>query len=109
MDAYGSSRKAALRPRAKRYTSETLPDRDLLILGILTLWRADIWWYHDLLSDDVVDNVFPTCVAIYTSPADPAVRWSLGRTFGYFIDSVVQCPTNNPKYPILMRWVKEVG
>ncbi|RPD66792.1 hypothetical protein L226DRAFT_452976 [Lentinus tigrinus ALCF2SS1-7] len=109
VDANGSSRKAALRPRAKRYTSETLPDRDLLILGLLTLWRADIWWYHDVLTEDVVDTVFPSCVAIYTSPADPAVRWSLGRTFRYFIDSVVQCPPDNPKYPLLLRWVKEVG
>lgn len=109
MDANGASRKVNLRPRAKRYTSETLPDRDLLILGLLTVWRADIWWYHDCLTEDVVSGIFASCVSIYVSPADPAVRWSLGRTFRYFIESVVQCPIDNPKWPLLLKWVTEVG
>ncbi|KAI0737738.1 hypothetical protein C8Q80DRAFT_1276173 [Daedaleopsis nitida] len=109
MEPNGVSRKVNLRPRAKRYTSETLPDRDLLILGLLTLWRADIWWYHDCLTEEVVSIVFTSCLSIYMSPADPAVRWSLGRTFRYFIESVVQCPVDNPKWPLLLKWVTEVG
>ncbi|KAI0329579.1 hypothetical protein GY45DRAFT_1324865 [Cubamyces sp. BRFM 1775] len=108
-DANGSSRKSAIRPKAKRYTSETLPDRDLFILGLLTLWRSDIWWYHDCLNPEDIDGVFEACVAIYSAPADPAVKWSLGRTFRYLIESVVQCPRDSPRYPLLIKWVEEVG
>ncbi|KAF9238786.1 hypothetical protein BU15DRAFT_88233 [Melanogaster broomeanus] len=39
VDAYGNVRRAALRPKAKRFTSETLTDQDLLVLAILSLWR----------------------------------------------------------------------
>ncbi|KAI8982739.1 hypothetical protein BD414DRAFT_515918 [Trametes punicea] len=108
-DANGSSRKSAIRPKAKRYTSETLPDRELLILGFLTLWRADIWWYHECLDSEELDNIFEACVSIYTSPADTAVKWSLGRTFRYLIESVVQCPPDNPRYSLVARWADEVG
>ncbi|KAI0638553.1 hypothetical protein C8Q77DRAFT_1047292 [Trametes polyzona] len=109
VDANGSSRKSSIRPKAKRYTSETLPDRELFILSLLTLWRTDIWWYHDCLQPGEIDRIFTACVTIYSAPADPAVKWSLGRTFRYLIESVVQCPQDNPRYPLLVRWVEEVG
>ncbi|KAI0355329.1 hypothetical protein OH77DRAFT_1424817 [Trametes cingulata] len=109
VDEHGSSRKSAIRPKAKRYTSETLPDRELLILGILTLWRSDIWWYHDCWSLEQLNMVFDACVTVYSAPADPAVKWSLGRTFRYLIESVVQCPPDSPRFPSLLKWVDEVG
>ncbi|KAI0371618.1 hypothetical protein BV20DRAFT_1017123 [Pilatotrama ljubarskyi] len=109
IDEHGSSRKSAIRPKAKRYTSETLPDRELLILGILTLWRSDIWWYHDCWNLEQLDTVFDACVTVYSAPADPAVKWSLGRTFRYLIESVVQCSPDSPRYPALTKWVEEVG
>ncbi|KAI0677196.1 hypothetical protein C8Q78DRAFT_1180405 [Trametes maxima] len=109
IDANGSSRKSYIRPKAKRYTSETLPDRELFILGLLTLWRSDIWWYHDCLNEKDIDSVFATCVTVYSAPADPAVKWSLGRTFRYLIESVVQCSRESPRYPLLVKWVEEVG
>ncbi|OJT11370.1 Neurofibromin, partial [Trametes pubescens] len=109
VDTNGSSRKSAIRPKAKRYTSETLPDRDLFILSLLTLWRTDIWWYHDCLQPGEIDGVFAACVTVYSAPADPAVKWSLGRTFRYLIESVVQFPRDSPRYPLLVKWVEEVG
>lgn len=89
--------------------SETLPDRDLLNLCLLTLWRADIWWYHEGVEEDVLDKIFDMTLRIYSAPVDPAVRWSLGRTFRYFIESVIACPEDHPKWPILRTWVTEVG
>ena len=109
VDANGSSRKASIRPKAKRYTSETLPDRELLILSMLTLWRADIWWYLDGQTDEIVDNFFNLCVSIYIAPADPAIRWSLGRTFRCWLDSILACPPDHPKWATLSRWVSEAG
>ncbi|KAI1796034.1 hypothetical protein LXA43DRAFT_649826 [Ganoderma leucocontextum] len=109
VDANGSSRKANIRPKAKRFTSETLPDRELLILGLLALWRADIWWYHDGLGDELIGDMFNLCVSIYIAPADPAIRWSLGRTFRYFTESIQQCNQDHEKWPLLSRWVTEVG
>ncbi|KAL7282669.1 hypothetical protein ACG7TL_004142 [Trametes sanguinea] len=108
-DANGSSRKSAIRPKAKRYTSETLPDRDLFVLALLTLWRSEIWWYADCLEMDQLEFVFETCVTIYSAPADPAVKWSLGRTFRYLVECVVQYPRDGPRYPVLLKWSDEVG
>ncbi|CDO69579.1 hypothetical protein BN946_scf184759.g19 [Trametes cinnabarina] len=108
-DANGSSRKSAIRPKAKRYTSETLPDRDLFTLSLLTLWRSDMWWYHDCWQVEDLDTAFNACVTIYSAPADPAVKWSLGRTFRYLVEAVVQYPRNDPRYPALTKWANEVG
>ena len=109
MDAHGSSRKINPRPKAKRYTSETLPDRDLLILSLLALWRADCWWYHDSLTENDVDRIFSTSVTIYAAPMDPTVRWSLARTFRYLMESIVQSPPDHPKRELLLKWVTESG
>ncbi|KAI0775878.1 hypothetical protein BD413DRAFT_470082 [Trametes elegans] len=109
IDASGASRKSATRPKAKRYTSETLADRDLFLLSVLTLWRSDIWWYYDSGSSGNIDGVFNHTVTVYNAPADPAVKWSLGRTIRYLIESVGQCPTDHPLYPQLVRWVEEIG
>ena len=109
VDAHGNSRKISIRPKAKRYTSETLPDRDLLILSMMTLWRADVWWYHDALDEAVIGRIFSTSVSIYSMPMDPAVRWSLARTFRYLMESIVQCPVDSPRRPLLLTWVTETG
>ncbi|KAH9939229.1 uncharacterized protein BXZ73DRAFT_88953 [Epithele typhae] len=109
VDHNGSTRKINIRPKAKRYTSETLPDRDLLILSLLTLWRSDIWWYLEALTEQVVDEVFATSVSVYATPADPAVRWSLARTFRYLAESIAQCPVDHPKRLVFARWISETG
>ncbi|KAH9854976.1 hypothetical protein C2E23DRAFT_883516 [Lenzites betulinus] len=109
VDANGSSRKTAIRPKAKRYTSETLPDRDLFILSLLTLWRTDIWWHHDCIGPEELENIFDRSVTVYSAPADPAVKWSLGRTFRHLMESAMQCPPENNRYAGLVRWLEEVG
>ena len=108
-DAHGSSRKISIRPKAKRYTSETLPDRDLLILSMLTLWRADVWWYHDTLDEAVNDRIFSASISVYATPTDPAVRWSLARTVRYLFESVVQCPVEHPRRPMMLAWMSQTG
>ncbi|TBU46391.1 hypothetical protein BD309DRAFT_622853 [Dichomitus squalens] len=107
VDANGSSRKPSMRPKAKRYTSEILPDRELLILAILTLWRADFEWYIDSQPDEIIDNFFSLCVSVYITPADPAIRWSLGRTFRCFMEYILSCPKDHPRWDLMSRWVSE--
>ncbi|OBZ70421.1 Neurofibromin [Grifola frondosa] len=107
--AGGVSKKANFRPKAKRYTSETLADRELLLLSILTLWRADVWWFHDCVDLEQKSSWVKEWLEIWHAPADPAVRFSLARTFRHLVENVAQMSADHPRFAVLSMWQSVVG
>ncbi|TCD61394.1 Ras GTPase activating protein ira2 [Steccherinum ochraceum] len=105
IDAQGSIKKPAFRPKAKRYTSETMPDRELLSLAALALFRADYSWYLAVLNPKESHIWIPYCLELYQVPGDFVVKMSLNRTFGHGIDYIASYPMDHPKFLLYSGWM----
>lgn len=81
MDDLGNIKRAVPRPNAKRFTSETIADRELLVLAILSLYRIDARIFLMQCSDKDLDGWVTDTVQILQRPGDPAVPLSSVRTF----------------------------
>ncbi|KAG8218508.1 hypothetical protein J3R82DRAFT_4145 [Butyriboletus roseoflavus] len=98
VDTNGNVRRAAARPKAKRFTSETLTDKDLLLLAILALWRADL--SYSMLPVDEEDSLqwSITFTRIWDSEADTSVKISAATTFQWLVDLFFRMSPEDPDY-----------
>lgn len=87
-----------MRPKAKRFTSETLTDNDLLLLAILALWRADL--SYSMLPVDEEDSLqwSITFTRIWDSEADTSVKISAATTFQCLVDMFFRMSPEDPDY-----------
>ncbi|TDL29911.1 hypothetical protein BD410DRAFT_780416, partial [Rickenella mellea] len=79
VDDMGNIKRAMPRPNAKRYTGETIADRELLVLGILALYRIDPRFYIPEKAD--MEDWVSDTVQVLLRPGDPAAPLSSVRTF----------------------------
>ncbi|KAI9574812.1 hypothetical protein HD554DRAFT_2201766 [Boletus coccyginus] len=98
VDKNGNVRRAATRPKAKRFTSETLTDKDLLLLAILALWRADL--SYSMLPIEEEDSLqwSITFTRIWDSEADTSVKISAATTFQCLVDMFFRMSPEDPDY-----------
>ncbi|EIW76207.1 hypothetical protein CONPUDRAFT_64047 [Coniophora puteana RWD-64-598 SS2] len=94
------------RPMAKRFTNETLPISDLLILSIVTLWRADLSFYVTHIDDADVDAWVPTLVNIWSADLDVAVKVSAITFYLYLTDIFFRMRKEEMYYTDIETWLK---
>ncbi|KAH8096624.1 hypothetical protein BXZ70DRAFT_945419 [Cristinia sonorae] len=102
IDAMGSIKKPAFRPKAKRYTSETMPDRELLSLA---LFRADYSWYLFILDSQDVHTWIPVTLELYQVPGDFVVKMSFHRAVGVGVDLISSYPPDHPQFHLHTTWM----
>ncbi|KIJ20411.1 hypothetical protein PAXINDRAFT_166473 [Paxillus involutus ATCC 200175] len=106
VDAHGNLRRAASRPKAKRFTSETLTDKDLMILAILALYRIAPDYYIlqiDLLQ---VEDWVSMCARMWDSEADPSVKISAAMSFQHITDIFFRMSPDDHFYLLVQAWLK---
>src|SRR5262245_55308684 len=81
IDQNGDMKRTAPKPQCKRYTSETIADRDLLVLAILALFRIDARCFLYESETKELDESVTDSVQLIQRPGDPAVPLSALRTF----------------------------
>ncbi|KAH7916805.1 hypothetical protein BJ138DRAFT_1121610 [Hygrophoropsis aurantiaca] len=106
VDDRGNVRRPANRPRAKRFTSETLLDKDLLLLAILMLWRVDSHYYVMHTGDPERANWTSDVARIWNSPTDTAVKISEADTFQQMTDMFFKMQPGDHYYAMVADWMK---
>ena len=101
----GNIKKPAFRPKAKRYTSETMPDRELLSLACLALLRLDYTWFLATLNPQESHTWVPISLELYQVPGDFVVKMSLHRTAGHGIDYISSYPPEHPNFMLYTNWM----
>lgn len=78
IDEYNNPKRASARPRGRRsfHAPDPLHDRDILVLGILSLWRSSPGFTMKGLVDDEMDRVFAITSKIWDSNLDICVKVS---------------------------------
>ena len=106
-DGRGTGGKARRRPRARRPTTETHDDRELLIFSILTLWRSEIPW-HTLATDklELADWV-PNAMIVW-SVQDRNVNMAVARSYRAVQDRVFHESPGTPHFENAVLWLKVV-
>ncbi|KAF8559154.1 hypothetical protein OG21DRAFT_1570167 [Imleria badia] len=98
VDTKGNIRRAATRPKAKRFTSETLTDKDLLLLAILALWRADLSYSMLPIDEEDSPQWSITFTRVWDSEADTSVKIAAATTFQSLVDMFFRMSPEDPDY-----------
>lgn len=101
----GSVKQAHPQPTLKRFSSEAISDKELLILGILCLYRFDAL-YKPI--NDTIDKreVWMTdIVQIIRRPGDMAIPLSSLRTFAHAANWMFQLQPGDEFYECGRYWV----
>jgi hypothetical protein len=97
----GIARRPAARPLSKGHANQRLTDRELLMIAVLALWRADITTYFMGLPDIVTADVTsPIGTAIWDSANESVVKLAMTRSFKFLVDTAF---IMDPQSPFIER------
>ena len=78
---HSKTKRIASRPKSKRFHAEPLSDREVLVLGILSMWRRDSGFFmvglHSMQDHIDWNN---TALKLWESPLDIAIKMSTAAT-----------------------------
>ncbi|KDQ64130.1 hypothetical protein JAAARDRAFT_118551 [Jaapia argillacea MUCL 33604] len=106
LDPQGNVRRSAARPKSKRYTSETLSDRELLILAICSLWRANYHYYFIALQILDTPDWVPVAIKVWESPMDSCVKQSSAWSIRYLGELIFSMTPNDKYFKDAVLWMK---
>ncbi|KAI0089247.1 hypothetical protein BDY19DRAFT_1089227 [Irpex rosettiformis] len=109
IDVAGIMRKANYRPKAKRYTTETLPDRELLLHAIMALWRADVTWFIEGIDNSQEHLWISQVLETWHSPVDNSIKYSYATTIRYIQEGIRNSPTDSNVYQLGAKWMTQCG
>jgi hypothetical protein len=81
LDQYGNIKKAATRPKARRYSTDALSDRELLLLAVLSMWRSDADFYMTDLTIVEAEEWLKLSLKIWDAPVDVSVKYLSSNFF----------------------------
>ncbi|TFK46902.1 hypothetical protein OE88DRAFT_1666689 [Heliocybe sulcata] len=106
IDAMGFVKRASQRPKSRRYTSETLSDRELLVLAICSLWRANYRYYFIALQLIPTPDWLPVGIKVWESPMDSAVKQSTAWSIRYLCELIFLMQPEDDYFQEAMTWMK---
>jgi neurofibromin 1 len=106
IDQYGTMKRAAARPKAARKIPQPLADREVLLLGLLSLWRVHPNFHFKHMGDQEVEEWIVSADRVWDAPIDNSVKMSGTGTFRTITESLFIVPPTDPSYSDLFRFVK---
>ncbi|KAJ7181585.1 hypothetical protein C8R43DRAFT_1229418 [Mycena crocata] len=105
IDQNGRVQRTQPHPKLKRTTPQPLQDGEVLILGILALWRADTaFWYKD--EEDIGMSWTDSTIRLLESSVDVSVKNSSIGNLIMVVQPGLQAPSLGPKTEDVARWLK---
>jgi hypothetical protein len=107
IDRQGVVRRVATRPRAKRYFPEPLSEGEVLILGLLSLWRMSPLFFQQAIH--IVDDMqkwVEVAVTLWQSPIDISVKVSMACCMRKVTEATFLSSPSAPSYTLLIDIVK---
>ncbi|KAF7432844.1 Ras GTPase activating protein ira2 [Pleurotus ostreatus] len=102
MDQHKNPKRASARPKAKRSQTHPLPDRENLLLGILSLWRADPAFHFEGLEVSENEDVGSSSVKIWSSDTDITVKISAAVTVKYIAELTYKAQPSEPHTGVML-------
>lgn len=99
-------KRIATRPKAKRSISQPLSDREVLLLGILSLWRASPLFYLRNVQLTDIDEWVATAVKLWEAPIDTSIKVSTASCFKMVADMTYVLGPTDPFFDLLVHLLK---
>lgn len=100
-----------MRPRSKGSVNRKLTDRDLLLIGLVALWRADPPTYFRGLQESTSYNNLdwvPLTATPWDGPSEVVVKVAISRSFLFLMDTVYALQPGNPDIPAALSWLPKI-
>ncbi|KAF8872759.1 hypothetical protein BD779DRAFT_1679537 [Infundibulicybe gibba] len=94
------------RPKAKRHVPQPLSDREVLLLAILSLWRADALFYLKNITENDIDEWVLTAVKLWEAPVDISVKVSTACCFCMVAELTFLLSPLEPHYRLMIHLIK---
>ncbi len=99
-------KRPASRPKAKRSPElSPLPDREVLILAILSLWRMSPDFGFKYLSEEEIDSWTTAVARLWNAQIDYSVKASLGISSRKLTEHVFTYLPTDPNVPKMTAWL----
>ncbi|KAK0207040.1 hypothetical protein DFS33DRAFT_1318594 [Desarmillaria ectypa] len=106
VDQFGIMKRPASRPKAKRsHELSPLPDREVLILAILSLWRMSPDFGFKYLSEEEIDSWTTAVARLWNAQIDYSVKASLGISSRKLTEHVFMYLPTDPNVPKMTAWL----
>jgi hypothetical protein len=99
-------KKTALRPKVKHGSSEKLSDKEILLLGVLSLWRHSSAFYMTLAAETEIQEWFSVSLKLWEAPIDDTVKISAACSFRLFVEASFRIPSKHEYYAGLSSWTR---
>ncbi|KAJ3987640.1 hypothetical protein F5890DRAFT_1563214 [Lentinula detonsa] len=106
VDQYGSAKKGATRPKIKRIQLDPLSDQDLLVLGILSVWRARSSFYSTGMPDNEFTMWTNASIRIFESSLDLAVKIAAASANTRTFELAFRLDFSDPSNQLILGWMK---
>lgn len=107
IDQMGATRRIANRPKAKRVFPEPLSEREVLILGILSLWRlCPRFFQQGIQTVEDIDNWITVAAKLWEAPADISVKISTASCLRKISEYTFMMPPAAPDYMTMVNIIK---
>lgn len=94
MDEYGNRKPQDSYPKTQTAVTTNLSDKEMLLLGILALWRADPQFYIYTIQESVDDTRTDIAVKMWESNIDLSVKISAASTYRALTSAAFQMPSH---------------
>ncbi|KAF9266130.1 hypothetical protein L218DRAFT_1016740 [Marasmius fiardii PR-910] len=108
-DSFGNMKRSVPFPRAKKIQRQNLSDREVLLLAVLSLWRARPTFFLTGIKDkeNVSWNMFFSTNKIWEANVDNSVKISTAATVLLKGEVAFVLSPQDPHYEETNRWLKE--
>ena len=106
-DHLGVNRRVAARPKAKRIFPEPLSEREVLMLGILSLWRlAPIFFDQGIECEKDIEDWVKVSGKLWEAPIDISVKISTATTLRTVSEKTFMGSPTAPNYMLMVHAIK---
>jgi hypothetical protein len=105
-DQFGTVKRPSPRPKARRTSSETLSDREALLLGILSLWQVRISFFLQTLQGKEVEEWVSAAIRLWETTVDISIRIATATSFQLFAEMSFKVQPTEPFYDVIVSGMK---
>lgn len=88
-------------------TIETLPDREVLLLGLFSIWRSNSTFFMSTPDGPEINDWFLAIMKLWEGQTDNSVKISGACSFRLTMEVAFGIPADHPVESGLMSWLQQ--
>jgi hypothetical protein len=102
-------KRVAPRPKAARLIPQPLSDREVLLMGILSVWRSNPLFHLKTITENEIDEWVATAIKTWEAPMDISVKSSNASSFRFLVEDTYAASPNEipePYFGLMVKFIR---